>query len=125
MTFRESLPAGCPPDEAGEIVETRIVYRLVRNNPPTEEDFRSQRASNPDRVFRNVNECQARGLSVRSGRRESIEYMKLRRFRSSLLCRVQLGGGAGYIQQTGEGTHHTWWPLASFDILANSSLEVL
>ena len=125
MTLRETLPDGCPPDEAEEIVIPRIVYRLVRNDPPREEDFRSQRAEHPDRVFRNVNECRARGLSVRADRRESIEYMKLRSFCSSLLCRVQLGGGAGYIQQTGEGTHHTWWPLADYDILANSSLEAL
>ncbi len=57
MTYRESLPDDCPPDDAGEIAATRVVYRLVRNNPPTDDDFRSQRAERPDRVFRDVSEC--------------------------------------------------------------------
>lgn len=64
ITYRESLPDDCPPDDAGEIAATRVVYRLVRNNPPTDDDFRSQRAERPDRVFRDVSECQARGVSV-------------------------------------------------------------
>ena len=64
MTYRESLPENCPPDTADEITSPRLVYRLVRNNPPTDDDFRSQRAEQPDRVFRNISECQARGLSV-------------------------------------------------------------
>ena len=41
MTYREPLPEGCPPDDAEEITTPRIVYRLVRSNPPTDDDFRS------------------------------------------------------------------------------------
>ena len=59
MNYREPLPEGCPPDDAEEITAPRVVYRLVRNDPPTSYDFRSQRAESPRRVFRRVSECQA------------------------------------------------------------------
>ena len=61
MTYREPLPEGCPPDDAEEITANRAVYRLVRNNPPTDDDCQSQRAENLHRVFHRVTECQAPG----------------------------------------------------------------
>lgn len=64
MTYREPLPDNCPPDAAEAINAPRIVYRLVRNIPPTDADFRSQRSERPEQIFRDVTECQARGLSV-------------------------------------------------------------
>ena len=63
MTYREPLPDDCPPDEAEEITSPRLVYRLVGGVPPTDDDFRSQRAEKPNAQF-NVSECRARGVSV-------------------------------------------------------------
>ena len=51
MSYREPLPEGCPPDAAEEITAPREVFRLVRNNPPVLDDFRSQRAEKPKAVF--------------------------------------------------------------------------
>ena len=51
MTCREPLPEDCPPDNSEEITAPRVVYRLVRNNPPTNDDFRSQRAERPTARF--------------------------------------------------------------------------
>ena len=119
MTYREPLPEGCPPDDAQEITEPRVVYRLVRSDPPTDDDFRSQRAERPDQVFHDVTECRARGVSVFA----SLEAAEGRSTRGNLrgraVCRVALGPGAGRIQPTGRSSHHTWWPLADYDILAN------
>ena len=123
MTYREPLPDDCPPDEAEEIDAPRVVYRLVHNNPPIDDDFRSQRAERPDRIFRNITECQARGLSVRTGLASAVELMGLRTMRGRMLYQVRLDNGAGRIMQTGEDPNHTtWWPLADYDILANCSL---
>jgi hypothetical protein len=121
MTFREPLPEGCPPEEAEEIALPREVFRLVRNNPPTLDDFRSQRAEKPNAVFQ-VTECQARGISVFADRRDSERALKLPVLRGRLICRVRLEAGAGRIQQTGRPSHHTWWPLAAFDIMAHCLL---
>ncbi len=94
MTYREPLPDNCPPDEAEEITSPRLVYRLVRHNPPTDDDFWSQRAEGPDRVFRNISECQARGLSVRTDLDSAVELLGLRTMRGRMISQVQLDHGA-------------------------------
>ena len=123
--FREPLTDDCPPEDADEIRESRAVFRLVSHNPPTEVDFKSQRAEHPNRTFRNVSECQVRGLSVHSDVRASENILRLphMRRRGMMVCQVVLGAGAGYIQQTGrERSHHTWWPLAGYHILNHCSV---
>lgn len=123
MCYREPLPEGCPPVAAEEIVAPREVFRLVRNSSPTLNDFRSQRAEKPQAVF-TVSECQVCGLSVFTERRDAeAKALKLPRFRGHLVCRVKLQAGAGRIQQTFHPSHHTWWPLAAFDILAYCEME--
>ena len=83
----------------------------------------SQRAENPDRDFGRISECQARGLSVFAKRHDSQEALKLPSLRGRQICRVVLEKGAGSIQQKGQRSHHTWWPLSDFDILANCIVE--
>ena len=122
MTFREVLPEDCPPKGAEEILEARVVFRLTRTNPPTLDDFRSQRAEKPNRDFVGVSECQARGLSVFADFKRATQALKPRRMRRMLICQVQLDRGAGFIMQTGRRNHYTWWPLAGFDILANCAI---
>lgn len=118
MTYREPLPEGCPPDEAEEIVELIVVFRLVRNNPPTDDDFMSQRAEKPNQKF-NASECIARGVSVFKDRAAAERMSKARNLRGTMVCQVTLNRGAGRIQRTGSRSHYTWWPLADFDILSN------
>lgn len=121
MAYREPLPVDCPPDDAEEINFLRIVYRLVRNDPPSDVDFRSKRAQSPNHRFREPDsECILRGLSVFSTPRDAEKLLEARYWRGASVCRVELGPGAGSILQTGENSdHYTWWPLADFDILAN------
>lgn len=119
MTYREPLPEGCPPNAAEEIISERAVFRLVRNNPPMEDDFRSRRAEKPADQL-NADECIARGLSVFSRREEAeTARSKFSDLAGTLICQVALNRGAGYIQRTRSRHHYTWWPFADFDILAN------
>ena len=122
MPYLEKLPDGCPPAESTEIEAARDVYRLVRTNPPTAVDFRSQREEYPDKVFHDISECRARGLSVTGDEPSCTRLLALPSLRGRLVCRVHLTVGAGRIQQTGRPLHHTWWPLKVFDILGNSSV---
>ena len=119
MTYREPLPEGCPPEDSEEIAEPLVVYRLVRNNPPSDDDFRSQRAERPDRVFRPVTECQARGVSVFASLNIAEDLSTRGSLQGRAVCQVILAPGAGRILPTGGRSHHTWWPLADYDILAN------
>lgn len=121
--FREPLPIGCPPEAARDITEALNVFRLVRTNPPTEDDFRSQRAEKPGHVFTRITECQACGLSVHTQRGDSESARKLPSLRGRLICQLSLGAGSGRILQTGRPSHHTWWPLAGYDVLSRCSVE--
>ena len=123
MTYREPLPKGCPPEDSEEIAEPRIVYRLVRNNPPTDDDFQSQRAERPSRTFRDVTECQARGVSVFASLNIAEDLSTRGNLRGRAVCQVILSPGAGRILPTGGRSHHTWWPLADYDILANCQVR--
>ncbi|MFN0118971.1 MAG: hypothetical protein ACKV2V_00555 [Blastocatellia bacterium] len=124
MRYSEPLPEDCPPAEAEEITAARTVFRLSRSNPATLEDFRSQRAEQPETPFK-VRECQARGLSVFADRADIEQVKKIHKFRNWSICHVQLKDGAGCIEQTGRPSHHTWWPLADFDILAHCRTEAV
>ena len=117
MDYREPLPNGCPPDDSVVINSKQEVFRLVRNRPPTEDDFRSQRAENPVRNFHGISECQARGLSVHTKLGDSQNTLKLPSMRGRSICRVSLDIGSGAIMKTARGSHQTWWPLASYEIL--------
>ena len=118
LIYREPLPEDCPPADAEEIVGPRIVYRMVWNDPPVDDDFRSQRAENPSGKF-NVSECRARGVSVFVERSDLEKRLKRPKFKGGQVCKVTLDKGAGRIQHTADNSsHHTWWPLAAYDILA-------
>ena len=120
MSYRDPLPEGCPPDAAEEIATPRVAFRLVRTDPPTPDDFLSQRQEKPGRTFQGVTECQACGLSVFTDRHDAeAKALKLPHLKNRVICRVMLPPGAGRIQPTFQPSHHTWWPLATFDILAH------
>ena len=118
MTYKEPLPVSCPPEAAEEIQVNRLLFRLVKSLPPTDEDFKSQRALKPDARF-DVSECLVRGLSVDTERSGIEKTAKLPHFRKRRICSVRVGPGAGRLLQTFQPTHHTWWPLADFDILSH------
>ena len=123
MTFRDELPPGCPPADAEPINEDLEVFRLVKSDPPTDDDFLSQRQENPEQRF-SCEECVARGLSVNLNRNRLDSLTKLQRFRGRMVCRVRLLDGAGQIKDTfSDPGHRTWWPFADYDILAHASVE--
>ena len=87
MTYREALPDNCPPETSDEITSPRLVFRLVRNNPPTDDDFQSQRAEKPTAQF-NVSECRARGVSVFTNLSDAERQTRRRNLRHLVSCRV-------------------------------------
>ena len=121
MVYREPLPDDCPPDEAEEITSPRLVYRLVHNLSPINDDFRSQRAEKPTAQF-NVSECRARGLSVFTDRSDAERQTRRRNLRNLIPCLVTLTAGAGRIKKTGGSSHYTGWPYDRYDVLAHCQL---
>src|SRR5207249_3028288 len=107
VTFREPLPAGCPPDDSENVESERVVYRMVSSLPPSDDDFRSLQDRKPDRDY-GVDACLARGLSVFTEREDCDAKLKLPRFRGQFVCPVRLQPGAGSLKQTRQPSHHTW-----------------
>lgn len=120
--YRDELPPGCPPDAAEEPTIPIEVFRLVHNNPPTADDFRSQRTEHPTARF-TVDECIARGLSVWVEFESARNARRLPKFKNALIARLRLGAGAGRMMQTFRQAHRTWWPYKGYDIAG--SCEVM
>ena len=124
MCCREQLPENCPPTEATEITTAQWFYRLVETDPPAEGDFASWRARNPTKSRPpGRTECEVRGLSIYRHRSDVERQLKIPKFQGHRIGTVRLEAGAGRIQRTGRGSHHTWWPLAAFDILDHCAVE--
>ena len=117
MNHREPLPEDCPPGEAEESSVPLTAYRLVRNDPPTDDDFRPQKDLRPATQV-NVSECQSRGLSVFTEHPDAQALTRWRNLRDMAICQLTLTQGAGHIMKTGRRSRHTWWPYASYDIMA-------
>jgi hypothetical protein len=58
--FPNFFPPNCPPPEA--VPTAQSVFRLVKTNPPHDEDFRPNAVTQTTRTFRD--RCKACGLSV-------------------------------------------------------------
>lgn len=85
MPNREELPAQCPPEAAEEIAVEREVFRVVKSDPPTDGDFRSQRAMRPGAIFHGTPECLARGCSSFGARGDGEKALKLPGLRGGIL----------------------------------------
>lgn len=114
MQYHEQLPLDCPPHDAVEITEPTKLYRLVRNLPPTTEDFKSYRTLRPKDEF-GGNECKASGLSVYIRRSSAENQLRRPNFRDHHICELDLDSGAGKLQGNG-GAHRTWWPFAGYTV---------
>ena len=119
LKFRDELPPGCPPEDAQEISEARVMYYLITSFPPTDLDFvpvAMQRdvSADPAEVI-----CRAHGLSVFNTRRQLERGPgALLPFHGHLISRLHLVPRAGRIKRTGKNRgHHTFWPYASFNLL--------
>ena len=86
------------------------------------QDFESPRSRRPTGNLGKMSECHARGLSVWTDAESCENARRLTALRSVPVCRIRLSEGAGYIQETFQLNHRTWWPLRTFDILGNCEM---
>ncbi len=109
MEWPEHFPENCPP--ANSIEAGGTVHRFVRNNPPENNDFRSNRLLHPQQDF-GENICQACGLSVYRDKNDLIR--KLRRLPAKRKCHIATGNlnpdtGKILPTPTQGDSHNTWW----------------
>jgi hypothetical protein len=111
-TFPTDWPEECPPEDIP--AAAAVYYRIVRNNPPSLDDFRSYKELGLAR--RHADPCRRCGLSI------------FRTFDAAAVARSNfptlgefIASGAldlshGKVAQTGSNRYHcTWWPYESVD----------
>ena len=112
MKWPHFYPKNCPPPEAEPA--SGKVYRLVRNNPPQAEDFRTLFEENPKR-FKNRADVRNCGLSVHTELQDSEQLKKamrmVPRFKNNQIAEGELNPTLGLIKHTPSEyeSHHSWW----------------
>ena len=113
MEWPHFYPENCPPAEAEPA--SGKVYRLVRNDPAQEEDFKTPFEENPSR-FNNKPDIENCGLSVQTDIRGIAQLKKemkmVPRFKNSQIAEGELNPTLGLIQHTPSRkykSHHSWW----------------
>lgn len=118
--FYEDLPENCPSSKA-EPARGNF-FRLIAEENPTDQDFLSHRALNPDAKY-NVCECIARSVSFFSDLADAENLRKTPLHRGKKIVTIELDPQAGLIQRRGKTpSHHSWWRFKGFNILQAISL---
>ena len=116
VKYREELPRDCPPETAAAVDAPRVFFRLISQYPPTERDFDSVWQEQPERRGR-LDPCQSRGLSLFDTAMEARKRTSYNTLRNKVVCAVNVTPEAGPVLRTSPH-HYTWWPLRSYDIIA-------
>ena len=119
--WHEPLPEGCPPEDAVAPLR-QAHYRAVKSWPPADEDFVSQRALQPGKVF-DCSECRARAVSFFLLAARCHELLKLPTFRGGHVASVVLPTESGVSKVTNRKTQHVaWWRRSGFNPLEDVQL---
>lgn len=114
--WAEELPPNCPPETA-VAPQYEIFYRLVKQIPPTQEDFYSHRKLYPQKTF-HATECRAHSLSVFSSLEECAKLLKLPLHKQKKVVQLILPPESGVILHTGtQLSHYSWWKTAKYNPL--------
>lgn len=111
----EELPEKCPPKDA-VVPNGQVFYRLINGQEPTSDDFISVRVEKPLAIFKGVDECLARAVSIFAQRDECENILKLARHRHKRIFELDLYKHDGVIKKTFKLSHHSWWRTPSFKI---------
>ena len=107
MEFEDNtLPEECPPPSAKELDSSLFVFRMVKTDPPTIQDFQSQWTLKPEKRQKwSQLECRFKAVSVFESRTKCEKMLKLTGFKNLMPCRLELTPGSGMIDATGSQEH--------------------
>lgn len=121
MQWSENLPDQCPPENAFD-PNGLVFYRLCETAPPTDQDFKSQRAVCPTCVYKDVTECIAHSLSVWDNVEKCLNLLKLPRHKGKAAMKLELTTNDGLVLRTFKPNHYSWWKTQSFDIASVTTI---
>lgn len=118
--FAETLPEGCPPNQASE-PQRMEVFRLLQTGTPQASDFDSHAARWPERFG---TECKHYAVSVFTARESLARLLGMPVHAGKKIARLLLTSASGRVQQTGRDLHHhSWWRYESFDAVTACEVE--
>ena len=121
--YPDFYPKECPPNGAYE--SEIVVFRYIKNNPPTDDDFKSYYELNPIKYKGIIN---AYGLSVISNYESAINALNQNpalRKKFKYVSRGLISKKSGVIKETpspNQSKHITWWVCK--DYKACSSFKI-
>jgi hypothetical protein len=112
MSFPSDWPPGCPPKDA--VPANGEVFRIVRNDPVTSQDFLSQFDLN---AALTADECYRRSLSVFRKYSDAVHMMRMRPKLGRFVASRALSCDQGKTLHTGgkSSTHTEWWAFEDVD----------
>lgn len=116
LSFRELLPASCPPQPVNHPTQATL-WRLLSKAYVEESDFDSQFEKFKDRKFPDV--CAAKGVSLMTSFtvcQAAAKSPRLKRAGFTHAVEVDCCTTRGVWHQD-SSSHVNWWPFASVDVL--------
>ncbi len=108
VTFDLLLPPNCPLEGASE--KELQAFRIVKNNPPTQEDFLTYHELGQ---LPKSNACKRASVSVFSCYEGAKHRLELSPHLGKHIARATLGTGHGKVSHAHpESGHIDWWPYA-------------
>ena len=112
-------PDDCPPSNAKNTTN-EVMFRLVTTIPPTETDFLSRRALNPEQHLTDHSECTNVALSIWTTPQSCASARKFTTLKHKLIGQIALKPGAGVTRRR-QKQHFSWWRCGAFDAIKNTS----
>lgn len=113
MKWAENLPEQCPPEQAAPPDGDKF-YRFISAIPIKEDDFYSQKKLKPLRVFKDLNECITRSVSLFNDLSVAKKKLLLPAHRGKKILEITLPTESGVILQTLGKNHISWWRAEGF-----------
>lgn len=115
------LSCACPPGSA-VLPTLHRGYRLVKNIPATDDDFKSHAALGKIKPL-DIDECSWSSCSLSNSVDKLINLKGLPKIKDSkAILGINLDISSGPIETNDKG-HINWWPYDSFNIHQNSDVE--
>jgi hypothetical protein len=111
-SFPSEWPPDCPPADSHSA--SGLAYRIVKNDPVRDEDFRSQYELG---LAQNADLCLRHALSVFGKASDAAHRRKLTPKLGRFIAEGLLSPDHGNIKHTGgrKSTHMEWWPVDGID----------
>jgi len=114
-TFPKNWPTKCPPADAKDA--DVVVYRTVRTDPPTNEDFLSWHEEGKEPKYPGK-ECQACSVSVHRTQESAIHHREVCEYDGACIAVGVLNPSHGKTKDTPTRKfplHVSWWPYEGID----------